>query len=143
MGKTRMITLIIAVVILILLLVFWRYIFILPLWFHQKVNIPSGIYLPSPSVVQSSEIKYDPLHPPLDTDISSIRVDHSKGEVIFNFQTGEQLTVQFGEASRVTGCEHQFSMEYFLLHVQELQLGSVLVHNPILMVSCDMRAMGE
>jgi hypothetical protein len=142
-SKTPKILLITIAVVLILLLVFWRYLFLLPALFHQKVNLPSGIYLPSPSVYLSSEINYDPLHPPLDSGISYISVDRPEGHVDIHFQKGEPLNVQLGKARRVIGCEHQFSMEYFQLSVKELHLGSVLVRNPILMVSCEMWAWTE
>jgi hypothetical protein len=135
-------TIIWVVVLLVILYGLWRIVLFLPIIPH-KVTLPTGDYLPAPSVYLHDSVNYDPLHPPLESKIMRIHVDRSAGQLVFYFLTGEIQTVPLGKAGTVTGCEHQFSMEYFPLPIQELQLGSVLIQEPILMVSCEMWARGE
>lgn len=144
MKSTRAIwkTIIILAVISLILYGLYRLILFLPI-FPQKVPLPDGSYLPAASVYMYDTVRYDPLQPPLDSQIARLNVDRSAGEVVIQFLDGQELAVPLGKVAQVIGCEHQFSMEYLPLSIQELRLGSVHMQDPILMVSCEMWARSE
>lgn len=140
--KNVWIVILIAIPLLLVSLCAWYVFSYMPI-FPQNVDLPSGIYLPAPGVYLHSEVKYDPLHPPLDAGISRLQVDRSSDELAFYFSDGELLIVPLGKRGRVSGCEKQFGMQYFQLGIAGLSLGPVVIHDPILLVACDMWARSE
>lgn len=132
----------ITIGVVLLLFTLWVVFFFMPIFPHRVV-LPSGDYLPAPKVYLQSEVHYDPLRPPLETGIRYISIDRADEKLEFHFQSEETLTVSLGKPGKVKGCEGHYLMEYFQLPVPQLELGPVVVQNPVLMVSCDMWAGGE
>lgn len=139
----------IAIILLFLLglgvglaLIFCFVFFILPTIPH-RVNLPSGHYLRSSSVYQEQSSVYDPLNLPAAEGLTALVLDREGEKVTLNFSSGQSLSVALGTGGRVQACENHYLVEYIKLDAVDLQIDGVIFHEPILMVACEMWAIGE
>jgi len=139
-GKYRLLFILLAV----LLLISWGAWRIIP--YHtiipQSVRLKSAVYLRSPHVYRHDTSGYDPEQAPLEPEWVRLNLDRENNQAFFESSTGERVQVTLGEPQWIKGCENQFRVEAFRL-ADELALGSIAFHEPVLIVACDMWALGE
>jgi hypothetical protein len=69
-------------------------------------------------------------------------IDRGNNQVILKSSSGEQIQVGLEEPAWIQACENQFLVEYFTLS-DPLDLGSITFQKPVLIVACEMWAVGE
>ena len=132
------------ILLVILLLIGWGAWRILPYlpFIPHYVRLKSTLYLRSPHVYRYDTAGYDPERAPLAPEWIRLNIDRENKQAYFESSTGERLSVTLGEPQWVKGCENQFRVESFPLS-DGLALGLIEFQKPILIVACDMWAVGE
>jgi hypothetical protein len=141
--KTSKYRLVIILLVILLLISWgaWRIILYYPI-IPQRVRLKSAVYLRSPHVYRYDTTGYDPERAPLEPEWVRLNIDRENNQALFESSTGERVSATLGKPQRMKGCENQFRVEAFPLS-DELSLGSITFRKPMLIVACDMWALGE
>lgn len=132
------------VVLIILGLIGWGAWKILPYipGIPQYVRLKSATYLRSAHVYRYDTAVYNPDQAPLAPEWTSLVIDTGTHQATFQSSAGGQISVSMGESQYVNACENQFLVETFPLP-EHLTLGSTTFQKPVLIVACEMWAVGE
>ena len=108
----------------------------------QDVRLKSAEYIRSPHVYRYDTAAYNPDQAPLSPEWVKLIIDKKNNQANFESSTGEQVSVSLGESEWIEACENQFRVEALPLP-DGLTLGSTTFQNPMLIMVCDMWAVGE
>jgi hypothetical protein len=135
-------------IIIILLVIFgllgwgaWRILPYIPFIPHD-VRLKSAVYQRSAHVYRYDTAEYDPERAPLAPEWIRLNIDRENNRATFESSAGERVNVKLGKPQWVNACENQFRVESFPLP-DRLVLGSIEFQTPILIVACEMWAVGE